>query len=93
MRINPGWASKIAGFPYYGTFGQHHPESGYGLLVHLAGQTGKKQLAVQYIKRMIELNSEYPGDANARQAARDAKVVDEVKKIADVLGVSWHWWE
>jgi len=94
LRINSRWAPMIAGIPLsVDALGQAKPAYGYGLLVHFAGHKGKKQLAIQYIKRMLELNSKFPGDSYARQAAREAKVENEAKKIAKAMGVSWHWWE
>jgi len=87
LSINRDWAPKIAGFPLARQ--QVLPVSGYALLVHLAGKTGKKQLAIQYLKRMLELNSEYPGNSLALLAAQEAKIEKEAIEIARAMGIPW----
>ncbi len=91
LSVNLEWAPLIAGFPRSPQ--QIKPVSGYALLVHLSGKSGKKQSAVQYFKRMLQLNPTYPGDSFARQAAREAKIEREAKVIANEMGVSWTSWE
>lgn len=91
LSTNPAWTSRIAGYPRQTSLAQSEPISGYALLVHLAGKMGKKGLALQYFKRMLELNPKHPG--NARQAAREARIEREAKKLAKARGISWKWWE
>jgi len=90
LSANPAWAPRIAGFPCQTYLAQSEPISGYALLVHTAGKMGRKALALQYFRRMLELNPECPGDA--RQAAREAGIEREAKKVAREKGVSWKWW-
>jgi hypothetical protein len=65
--------------------------SGFALLVHIASMTQKKQLALKYFKRMLEINPENPG--HARQAARKAGIVSDAKVITRNLDIPWKWWE
>lgn len=90
--INPEWAPQIAGYPCQTHYPQSKIISGYALLGHLAGVNGNKENAIHYITRMLELFSEYPGDENPREAARDAKVDDEVKIIFQEMGIKWNRW-
>jgi tetratricopeptide (TPR) repeat protein len=91
LKCNQEWGPQIAGYPRQTSLHQSEMVSGYALLIHLAGKAGKKELALQYFKRMLELNPKNPGDA--RQAAREAKISKEAKEIAKNMGISWSWWE
>jgi MFS family permease len=84
---NPSWAARLAGYPRQTSFDQTEPVSGYALLVHLAGRAKRKDLALQYFRRMLELN---PADPSAaRQAAREAKIVKDARPLAKSMGVSF----
>jgi len=92
LSTDPSYAPQIAGDPYeIYTAQQTEPPSGYALLVHLAGKTGRKELAIKYFTRMLDLNPKEPD--SSRQAAREAKIEKEAMKIAQERGISWKWWE
>jgi tetratricopeptide (TPR) repeat protein len=93
LDVNPEWAPKLAGSPPQMIFGKYETATGYALLVILAGKMGKEKLAIQYLKRMLELHSSYPGDRNARIVSREGKIEKEAKQIAKTMGIPWHWWE
>jgi ribosomal protein S27AE len=88
---NTKWAPELAGFPvpkYLETLTSPQA-SGYGLLVHLAGKSGNKQLAARYLNFMMKLNPELSGYKNALEAARDANIEAEAYDLAHLMGVKW----
>jgi tetratricopeptide (TPR) repeat protein len=88
LDINPEWAPKIAGFPY--SENSVIPATGYGLLIHLAGKSKNRELAIQYFTRMLDLN---PNERqNALRAAYKAGIERESQKIAKQRGLKWQWW-
>jgi hypothetical protein len=92
INVDSGWSSKIAGIPVQTLYSQLVPASGYGLLTHLAGKNGQKHLSVHFVKRMLELRTDFVGVEYAQQAAREAEVWNEAKEIAKVMRVSWGLW-
>jgi tetratricopeptide (TPR) repeat protein len=91
LRTDSSWGPSIAGYPRESTQQQSKPVSGYALLVHLAAKSNRKDLALRYFERMLDLNPLEPG--HARQAARKARIQKEAKRIAKARGISWTWWE
>lgn len=81
-KYKPRWATKIAG-----VLMMKKPISGYALLIDLAGRAGKKELAIQYFKRMLVLNPGQPGFA--QQAALEAGISKEAHEICEEQGIRW----
>ncbi len=91
LKLYPNFASIIAGYPKQTYMYQEKPVSGYALLVHLSGKADRKDLAVKYFERMLELIPQNPG--HARQAAREAGISKEAKMICKQNGIPWNSWD
>jgi len=69
--------SIIAGDP------DEKPSRGYAILLQLASESGNKELALEYFRRMIELNPTMP--ENAKKAARKAGIEVEAKALVSKM--------
>jgi tetratricopeptide (TPR) repeat protein len=79
LLIEPYWGVKIAGYPHKAKLDPSEPESGYGLLIHLAGKMSNRKLAIEFYQRMIELNPQMP--EYAMQAAVGAGIEREAREM------------
>jgi hypothetical protein len=91
VKMNPSWSVKIAGDSNRPLINPQSFASGYGLLMYLSSNAGRKDLSLEYFKRMLELNPKHP--ELAREAARASKISKEAKIVAKEMGVAFYWYD